>query len=113
VFGLSEATIESLEQTSRQADFAVLVLAADDTVRTRGRHHAVPRDNVIFELGLFMGAIGRSRTFMVVEKSTKKVRIPPDLKGVTYLQIDSVRRQKSLIAATKEIRKRIAELGPR
>jgi CRP/FNR family transcriptional regulator, cyclic AMP receptor protein len=84
VFGASEATIESLEKLLPQTDFAILILTADDKLRTRSKTHPAPRDNVVFELGLFMGAIGRKRTFMLVEKKGRTaLRLPPDLHGIT------------------------------
>ena len=103
VFGASEATIESLEAMAREADFAVLVLTADDLVRSRKRQQIAPRDNVVFELGLFMGAIGRPRTFMLVEQSKKQIRVPPDLEGLTYLRFSRANR-KSLTDAARQIR---------
>jgi predicted nucleotide-binding protein len=41
-----------------------------------------PRDNVILELGLFIGALGRQRVFMLIEQGMD-VKIPTDLLGVT------------------------------
>ena len=39
-------------------DFAILVLTADDLVASRDVLSTAPRDNVLFELGLFMGGLG-------------------------------------------------------
>jgi predicted nucleotide-binding protein len=50
---------------SKETDFAAFVVTADDVTASRGRRKASPRDNVVFEIGLFMGAIGRERTFVV------------------------------------------------
>jgi predicted nucleotide-binding protein len=47
-------------------DFAILVLTPDDLTQSRGKQQPSPRDNVVFELGLFIGALGRDRVFMVV-----------------------------------------------
>lgn len=82
VFGLGEGTLESLVRIAPQYDFAVLVLSADDLLRSRGETEQAPRDNVLFELGLFMGAIGRDRTF-IVHSRAGHLRLPSDLAGVT------------------------------
>ncbi len=115
VFGASEATIESLEKLIPRTDFAILILTADDGLQTRHRRYRAPRDNVIFELGLFIGAIGRPRTFMLVERRPK-LRLPPDLSGVTYLSLDTTSKaalKKSVMEAAAKIQKRISELGPK
>lgn len=82
VFDLSGNTLETLVEALPEYDFATLVLTADDLVEKR--HHAAkaPRDNVIFELGLFMGALGRRRTF-VVHSRTDSPMLPTDLAGIT------------------------------
>jgi hypothetical protein len=82
VFGLSQGSLESLVQASRQFDFAALVLTPDDLTSKRGNNVNSPRDNVIFELGLFMGALGRDRTF-IVHCRDEKLDLPSDLAGVT------------------------------
>jgi len=56
--------VESLEAELAQSDFAVLTLTPDDQSISRGQLSMVPRDNVLFELGLFMGHLGRQRTFL-------------------------------------------------
>lgn len=82
VFGLSEGTLENLVDRLIDFDFAILVLTPDDLVSSRGTEGLSPRDNVVFELGLFMGALGRTRTFIVYDR-TANIRLPSDLAGVT------------------------------
>src|SRR5262245_31786624 len=82
-FGLGDSTLASLVVAIERFDFAVLVVTADDTGTARGEGYAAPRDNVLFELGLFMGALGPARTFMVVDRSNPP-KLPSDLAGVTY-----------------------------
>jgi predicted nucleotide-binding protein with TIR-like domain len=74
--------IDTLLNALPRFDFAALVLTADDLVRSRDAESMGPRDNVLFELGLFMGRLGRPRTFLVHE-SGDHVKIPSDLAGVT------------------------------
>lgn len=82
VFGLSEGSLESLVGRSEDFDFAILVLTPDDLTCSRGSEVQSPRDNVVFELGLFMGALGRMRTFIVFDR-TADIKLPSDLAGVT------------------------------
>lgn len=81
VFGLGSGTLESLMKVLEQFDFAVMVLSPDDLSETRGQSFASPRDNVIFELGLFMGRLGRSRVF-VVRDEDDNLKLPSDLAGI-------------------------------
>jgi hypothetical protein len=64
-----------------QFDFAVFVLSADDVRTLRGESAKVPRDNVIFEMGLFIGALGRSCVFLITP-DTREAKLPGDMGGV-------------------------------
>lgn len=97
VFGLSSVTIDSLLAQAGRADWAVLVLTPDDLIHKRDRSGRIPRDNVIFELGLFMGALGRENTFMVYNRDLK-LELPTDLLGVTAALFGS-RSDNNLAAA--------------
>lgn len=77
-----------LLQQPERFDFAAMVLGPDDKVLTDRGTFTVPRDNVIFELGLFMGHLGRERTFMVVPTGDTGVRVLSDLSGVIWVRYD-------------------------
>lgn len=112
-FGLGSGTLESLVSALPRFDFAVLVVDADDTAVSRGDNKNVPRDNVLFELGLFMGALGRERTFMVHDRS-RRPDLPSDLAGVTaatYQPHASGNAQAALGAASTMIATQIDRLG--
>ena len=66
------------------------VLSPDDAVISRDATLEAPRDNLVFELGLFMGALGHSRTFLLHHRGSG-LKIPTDLSGFTPLtyQTDS------------------------
>jgi Predicted nucleotide-binding protein containing TIR-like domain len=84
-FELSEATLETLVDKAHSFTHAILVLTPDDMVIKRADEVPAARDNVLFELGLFMGALGRKRTFIVAESS---VRLPSDLWGITTARFE-------------------------
>ena len=88
IFGPSQFVITELEKLIQEADFAVLVLGPDDEVISRNQKSDVPRDNVIFELGLFMGALSHERTFMIIPRDCD-IKIPTDLLGLTSLSYKS------------------------
>ncbi len=81
-FVLGEGTLESLMNALDNFDFAIMVLSPDDLLETRGRNYASPRDNVLFELGLFMGRLGRRRTIIFSEDGVD-LKLPSDLAGIT------------------------------
>lgn len=115
VFDASEASMESLEKTAQLMDFAVLVFNADDKVFSREHESDAPRDNVIFELGLFMGALGRNRTFMVVPKGVD-LKIPSDLLGITQLRFDDGTPdtlEDRLLPVSEELRHIVWTKGPK
>jgi len=88
VFGASSFPIDDLAQQVRTADFAVFVLGPDDVVVSRNQVSDAPRDNAIFELGLFMGALTRQRTFMVLPRG-QDIKVPSDLLGLKPLEYSS------------------------
>lgn len=110
-FKPSEHTMESLEKKLVVADFAVAIFSPDDKTRSRGENRMAPRDNTVFELGLFAGAIGRSRSFYAVPKA-KKVKIPSDLAGITSIRY-STDEKLDVSEAVEAIQERIKSLGPR
>ena len=67
VFSPSSTTIESLEKSLDTVEFSVLVVTPDDMRSKRDLVSSVPRDNIVFELGLFMGKLGRNRTFIITD----------------------------------------------
>jgi CRP/FNR family cyclic AMP-dependent transcriptional regulator len=89
IFQASSTTIESLEQTFKQSDFAILVAGDEDWTISRGTRKASPRDNIILEIGLGMGAIGRSRTYIVTPRRPMgAVKWPSDLFGINMEVFD-------------------------
>jgi hypothetical protein len=80
-FQLTKAYIESLEGLLYTVDFAVLVLTPDDVTRSREAERFAPRDNVVFELGLFFGRLGRERCFFL-QRSDLDLKLPSDLLGI-------------------------------
>lgn len=84
VFGASRFPIEDLEVEIINSDFAALVLSPDDKLISRAYEHLAPRDNVVFELGMCMGALTRYRTFLVSPRGMA-VKTPTDLEGLNHL----------------------------
>lgn len=84
LFELGEDTLNNLLRFVQCYDFAVLVITDDDQTLCRRGSRASPRDNVVFELGLFMGALGRRRAFpLVAQTADGPPKIPSDLLGNT------------------------------
>lgn len=115
IFGPSSITIDSLMNTVNEADFAAFVFSPDDEIISRDTKYNAPRDNVIFELGLFMGRLDRNRTFIVKEQNTD-VKVPTDLLGITpltYIYRKGGNLSAAISTVCTELRKAIQTLGVR
>lgn len=98
VFHASSATLIDLYAVSRTAEFAVFIFTPDDVIEMRGQRRPVVRDNVIFELGLFVGALGPRRCFFVIPHDVD-LHLPSDLIGIEPLRYVADRRDGNLRAA--------------
>lgn len=83
-FDLSSVTITTLIKKTQEADYAVFVFHTDDKTLIREQEYSSVRDNVVLELGMFIGALGLEKCFILVPKSSETTfRLPTDLAGVT------------------------------
>jgi hypothetical protein len=115
VFGLSHGTLESLVENLNRYDFAILVLTPDDLNTSREQVKQAPRDNVLLEMGMFIGAIGRLRTFIVYDR-TVDLKLPTDLAGITpatYAPHDDGNLQAAVGPVCTQIKQAIKDLGSR
>src|SRR5258706_8906282 len=92
-FNPGTTTLERLLELTREVDFAAFVFAQDDwttnspsavpasPASTPGQ--ASPRDNVVFEAGLFGGVLGMRRPFILHASASK---LPTDLLGLTCVR---------------------------
>ena len=89
-FNPGVSTLERLLELTKEVDFAAFVFAADDWTKSSASSapdansgQASPRDNVVFEAGLFGGALGMRRTFILHAHGAK---LPTDLLGLTSVR---------------------------
>jgi hypothetical protein len=85
-FQLGESTFEGLLRKARQYDFGIFAFSPDDFQTVNGRSFLAP--NVVLELGVFAGAKGKERAFLLIPESCDKA-LPADLQGITYESYDS------------------------
>ena len=113
-FEISSDNISSLLDRARASDFAVFIFTPDDVSSIRRQEKAVVRDNVLFELSLFVGSIGKDRCFIVKPRDAD-LHIPTDLLGLTPADYEANRSDNNLAAAVNAactlIRERVASLG--
>lgn len=108
---LSVGTLEQIVDQAKSYDFGIFILSADDVAVLRGAKVSTVRDNVVLELGLFIGAIGLRRCFMLVPRGTEKHHLPSDLSGLTYATFNPSRsdgnHRAAVAAACDQIRANI------
>jgi CRP/FNR family transcriptional regulator, cyclic AMP receptor protein len=114
IFRPSNTAIEDLEIQLARADFAAFVFGPDDVIISRDEYYDGPRDNVIIEFGLFSGAIGRKRTY-ILKPQDMSIKIPSDLLGIKPIQYkyDKTTNLIDISNAVTELMSRIIDLGVR
>lgn len=80
IFELNKSTLDNLKDFSRRYDYGVFIADADDKLWFRRKKYKVTRDNVTFELGMFIGALGLNRAFIL---ANEKIKLPSDMNGNT------------------------------
>jgi CAP12/Pycsar effector protein, TIR domain len=111
-FNPGRNTLDRLVELSQEVDFAAFVFAQDDWTTTDAAlsREASPRDNVVFEAGLFGGALGIRRTFILHADGAK---LPSDLLGLTAVRYDPVAGPAEVRAINQKLRKAIETEGRR
>lgn len=99
VFELSKSVYGAIIEELCKHDYAAFVFAPDDVAIIRGHKKPVTRDNVIFELGLFAGIMGREKAFIVSPTDVDDFHLPSDLAGIIYAGYKSKRSDGNDIAA--------------
>src|SRR3954462_12230000 len=110
-FNPGRSTLDRLRGLSPEVDFAAFVFAQDHWTSTYVSQsgEASPRDNVVFEAGLFGGALGIRRTFILHANGSK---LPSDLLGLTSVRYDSA-SPAQVRAINEKLRKAIEAEGRR
>jgi hypothetical protein len=115
VFTPSDYPIDDIVAELSRSDFGIFVFSPDDVVSIRDEEKKAVRDNVIFELGLFMGYLSRERTFILQPHGIQDLRIPTDLTGIKPAAFETGRQDRNdraaLGPACDEVRKVIKKLG--
>src|ERR1700704_2523030 len=114
-FNPGTTTLERLLELTREVDFAALVFARDDWTSTGPAAssppetaQASPRDNVVFEAGLFGGALGMRRTFILHANGSK---LPSDLLGLTAIRYGEATTAAEMKTVNQKLRNAIESSG--
>jgi O-acetyl-ADP-ribose deacetylase (regulator of RNase III) len=108
--GPSTYVLDDLVRQLDDFDFGIFVFAPTDSAVIRGATHAAVRDNVLFEMGLFVGRLGKERTFVLTPSNAANMRTASDLLGLTTVQYDSARDDRNLSAALGPATSKIARV---
>jgi len=116
-FNPGTTTLERLLELTHEVDFAAFVFAQDDWTTNNslespppGSGQASPRDNVVFEAGLFGGTLGMRRTFILHASGTK---LPSDLLGLTCIRYGEATTPAEIKVVNQKLRKAIENEGRR
>ncbi len=115
-FKIGSSTLEALETKAKSVDFSLFIFSPDDITLIRKKEEAVARDNVVFELGLFIGTLGKERCFILKPRDID-LHFPSDLAGIIIEDYESNRSDNDLVSAVTSacvsIKDQMKKLEPR
>jgi hypothetical protein len=113
-FNPGTTTLGRLLELAHEVDFAAFAFARDDWTTTEaasaptGSGQASPRDNVVFEAGVFGGVLGMRRTFILHASGTK---LPSDLLGLTCVRYGAATNRSEMRTVNQKLRTAIEHGG--
>jgi hypothetical protein len=114
-FNPGTTTLERLVELAHEVDFAAFVFAQDDwtavnaaAAPSEASGQASPRDNVVFEAGLFGGVLGMRRTFILHANGAK---LPTDLLGLTSIRYGDASSPAEMEGIQQKLRRAIENEG--
>jgi len=97
IFKYNENFLETLMKEASLFDFGFMIFTKDDYTKSRQQAFDTPRDNVIFEFGLFLGRLGKDNAFIIQDED---VKLPSDLFGNTLVKF-KCKKQKRIFSSNK------------
>lgn len=85
VFKLNNNYLNDLIRATLQFDFGILIGTQDDKVEVREKEYLQPRDNILFELGLFIGRLGLNNCAFLIDKD---IKVLSDIKGISLARFE-------------------------
>jgi hypothetical protein len=114
-FNPGTSTLQRLIDLTGEVDFAAFVFAQDDWTTDSApasdpaeHGQGSPRDNVVFEAGLFGSALGMRRTFILHANGAK---LPSDLLGLTSVRYDPATTAAEMRSINEKLRNAIESEG--
>ena len=113
-FNPGTTTLERLLELAHEVDFAAFVFAKDDwtsagpAAPSPDGGQDSPRDNVVFEAGLFGGVLGMRRTFILHARGSK---LPSDLLGLTCVRYGDATTAAEMREVNQKLRQAIESQG--
>lgn len=99
IFELTGNALDNLLEATKKYDFAIFIFQPDDIAKIRNEEYKVVRDNIIFELGLFISKLGKHKVFFLVPRGEKSLHLPSDLLGIAPGHYTPATDEKELLGA--------------
>src|ERR1035438_4367987 len=117
IFHTGSYPLDDLIAALDDADFGAFIFLPEDILILNRQNETsqtkVVRDNVLFELGMFVGRLGMDRVFMIKPRA-KELHLPSDLLGVNAPDFnDDPNLEAALGSAAADIRTRMQTIGPK